>query len=44
MLDETHKNTYDFLYLRMDFINHCNVGYAFIDFIDPKYVVSIMHM
>ncbi|CEG78003.1 Putative RNA-binding protein [Rhizopus microsporus] len=41
MLDETHKNTYDFLYLRMDFRNHCNVGYAFINFIDPKSVITL---
>lgn len=35
-LNKTHANTYDFVYLRMDFKNKCNVGYAFINFIDPK--------
>ncbi|GAA5815720.1 hypothetical protein MFLAVUS_009234 [Mucor flavus] len=38
-LDKTHANTYDFIYLRMDFKNKCNVGYAFINFVDAKSVV-----
>ena len=40
LLDETHHGEYDFVYLRMDFKNRCNVGYAFINFIDPKSIVS----
>lgn len=35
-INETHAGLYDFIYLRMDFKNRCNVGYAFINFINPK--------
>lgn len=39
-LDSTSRNAYNFLYLRFDFGNRCNVGYAFISFTHPKHVAK----
>ncbi|KAL4487601.1 hypothetical protein ABPG72_017390 [Tetrahymena utriculariae] len=37
-IDQNHSKTYDFFYLPIDFRNKCNVGYAFINFIDPEFI------
>ncbi|KAL8914115.1 MAG: hypothetical protein Q9171_001231 [Xanthocarpia ochracea] len=41
IVDETSWGRYDFMYLRIDFANNCNVGYAFINFEDPYYIIEI---
>ena len=38
-INHNYEGLYDFFYLPIDFHNKCNVGYAFINFVDSRDVV-----
>ncbi|KAH9906439.1 RNA recognition motif 2-domain-containing protein [Xylariomycetidae sp. FL2044] len=42
IVDESSWGKYDFMYLRIDFANDCNVGYAFINFVDPLDIIEFV--
>ena len=43
-INEFFKNTYDIFYLPIDYINKCNLGFAFINFVEPFHIILFYEM
>lgn len=42
-INKNHSGKFDFFYLPIDYINHCNVGYAFINFTQPIFILDFFY-
>mmetsp|Transcript_4593 Transcript_4593/g.6984 ORF Transcript_4593/g.6984 Transcript_4593/m.6984 type:complete len:134 (+) Transcript_4593:3489-3890(+) len=40
LLDRNYRGKYDYFYLPMDLKTQCSVGFAFINFVDPWYILD----
>ena len=38
-INEYFKDTYDIFYLPIDYVNKCNLGFAFINFVEPLHII-----
>lgn len=38
-INSEFKGKYDLFYLPIDYVNNCNLGFAFINFVDPMHIL-----